>query len=122
MKFTTKLYASIGTILLLISISIVILLNMLEQSMISMHVVVNDLYERTDIASSIKYETANIGRLFREIMDESQNANVTPSVNAWEESNLKIRQAIESLKQKDTQEKNAGINRKVCSTARFISR
>ena len=74
MKFTTKLYVSIGSIILLISISVVILLNMLEQSMINMHVVVNNLYERTDIASSIKYETANLGRLFREIMDEPQNA------------------------------------------------
>ena len=78
MKFTTKLYASIGSILLLISISIVILLNMLEQSMINMHVVVNQLYDRTDTASNIKYETANVGRLFREIMDEPQNESVTP--------------------------------------------
>lgn len=103
MKFTTKLYASIGAILLLVSISVIILLNMLEQSMISMHVVVNDLYERTDIASNIKYETANAGRLFREIMDEPQNEDVTASVNAWEASNLNIRQDISLLKEKDTQ-------------------
>ncbi len=48
MKFTTKLYASIGVILLLISISVVILLNMLEQSMVKMQVVVNELYERIE--------------------------------------------------------------------------
>ena len=103
MKFTTKLYASIGVILLLISISVVILLNMLEQSMVKMQVVVNELYERIEFASDIKYETANVGRAFREIMDEPQNESVTTSVNNWEESNLKIRQGIESLKEKDTQ-------------------
>ncbi len=104
MKFTTKLYASIGSILLLFSIAIILLLNMLEQSMVNMHVVVNQLYDRTDTASNIKYETANVGRLFREIMDEPQNESATPTVNAWEESNLKIRQEIESLKEKDSQE------------------
>ena len=41
-----------------------------------------ELYERTETASNIKYETANIGREFREIMDEPQNESVTTSVNA----------------------------------------
>ncbi len=59
-----------------------------------------------NIASDVKYETANAGRAFREIMDEPQNESATTSVNAWEESNLKIRQGIESLKEKDTQEKS----------------
>ncbi len=67
MKFTTKLYATLGSILLLMSVSVVLLLNLLEQSMIQMHVVVNELYERTEIASDIKFETANMGREFREI-------------------------------------------------------
>lgn len=106
MKFTTKLYASIGSILLLISISVVILMNMLEQSMVNMQVVVDELYERIDIASNIKYETANVGRVFREIMDDSLHKSVTTSGNAWEESNLKIRQEMDSLKEKDTQEKS----------------
>ncbi len=106
MKFTTKLYASIGAILLLISISVVILLNMLEQSMVKMQVVVDELYERIEFASDIKYETANVGRAFREIMDEPQNESATTSVNNWEESNLKIRQGIGSLKEKDTQKKS----------------
>ena len=45
-------------------------MRMLDQSMINMQIVVNDLYARIDIASEIKYETANVGRVFREIMDE----------------------------------------------------
>lgn len=105
MKFTTKVYVTVGSILVLMSISVVILLNLLEKSMVQMHVVVNDLYERTDIAQTIKFESANIGREFREIMDASTNESVTSSVNAWDASNLEIRQNIESLKEKDTQEK-----------------
>lgn len=105
MKFTTKLYASIGSIVLLISMCIVILLNMLEQSVTDMHVIVNDLYERTDIASNLKYETTNLGRLFQEIMSEPQTEGESTSVNAWEESNLKIGQEIEALQERDTQAK-----------------
>ena len=73
MKFKSKLYASIGLIILLISISVVILMRMLDQSMINMQIVVNDLYARIDIASEIKYETTNVGRVFREIMDDQSN-------------------------------------------------
>ncbi|MFJ8244293.1 response regulator [Peribacillus asahii] len=109
MKFTTKLYASIGFILLLISISVVILMNMLEQSIIKMNVVVNELYERIDIASEIKYETANIGRAFREATATPENGNNREALNAWEESNLKIKQGIESLKELDTQEKSLDL-------------
>ena len=105
MKFTTKLYATLGSILLLMSVSVVLLLNLLEQSMIQMHVVVNELYERTEIASDIKFETANMGREFREIINGPKNESVTNSVNTWEASNLRIRQEIEALKEKDTEEK-----------------
>ena len=105
MKFTTKLYATLGSILLLMSVSVVLLLNLLERSMIQMHVVVNELYERTDTASNIRFETANMGREFQEIINGSQNESVTTSVSAWEESNLRIRQEIETLKEKDTEEK-----------------
>ena len=115
MKFTTKLYWSIGSIVLLISISVIILLNMLEQSMINMHLVVNELYERSDNASSIKYETANAGRVFREIMDSQNENNFTTSLNAWEESNLTISQDIESLKEKDTREKTKELIAKYVS-------
>ena len=63
MRFRTKLYMSIGSLLLLISISVVILMNMLEQATVNMNVVVNELYERIEMASTIKYETSNIGRV-----------------------------------------------------------
>ena len=112
MKFKSKLYASIGLIILLISISVVILMRMLDQSMINMQTVVNDLYARIDIASGIKYETANVGRVFREIMDEQSNEGVTKSANAWEESNLKMRHGIESLEEADTQEQSKELMEK----------
>ena len=76
MKFKSKLYASIGLIILLISISVVILMRMLDQSMINMQTVVNDLYARIDIASEVKYETANVGRVFREMMDDQSNEGI----------------------------------------------
>jgi len=73
MKFKTKLYASIGSILILISIIVMILMSMLEQSTVNMHVVVNELSERIKLTSTIKYETANIGREIREITDTQAN-------------------------------------------------
>ena len=112
MKFKSKLYASIGLIILLISISVVFLMRMLDQSMINMQTVVNDLYARIDIASEIKYETSNVGRIFREIMDEQSNEGVTTSVNDWEESNLNMRHGIELLKELDTQEQSIELMEK----------
>jgi two-component system, chemotaxis family, sensor kinase CheA len=106
MKFKSKLYASIGLIILLISISVVILMRMLDQSMLNMQTVVNELYVRIDLASEVKYETANVGRIVREIMDDQSNEGDTTSINAWEESNLKMRQGIELLGEMDTQEQS----------------
>lgn len=106
MKFKTKLYASIGSLLLLISIIVVILMNMLEQSTVNMNVVVNELYERTEMASTIKYETLNIGREAREITTRHSDKAVQAEQNAWEESNTNIQMAIETLEKKDTQEKS----------------
>ena len=112
MKFKSKLYASIGLIILLISISVVILMRLLDQSMINMQTVVNDLYARIDIASEIKYETSNVGRVFREIVDEQSNEGVTTSINDWEESNLKMRHGIELLGEMDTQEQSIELMEK----------
>ena len=81
-------------------------MNMLGQSMVNMQIVVNNLYERIDIATDIKYETANMDKVFRKIMDHQVNESDTTFTNAWEESNLKIRQEIESLKEMDKQEKS----------------
>ena len=112
MKFKSKLYASIGLIILLISISVVILMRMLDQSMINMQIVVNDLYARIDIASEIKYETTNVGRVVREMMDDQSNEGDPTSINAWEESNLKMRKGIESLEEVDTQEQSKELMEK----------
>ncbi|MGM7724121.1 response regulator [Metabacillus sp. Hm71] len=106
MKFRTKLYLSIGSLLLLISIIVVILMNMLEQSTVNMHVVVNELYQRINMASDIKYETANIGRELREITTQHSSDNRQAATNAWEQSHINMQLALESLEKKDTQEES----------------
>jgi two-component system chemotaxis sensor kinase CheA len=106
MKFKTKLYASIGSLLLLISIIVVILMNLLQQSTVNMHVVVNDLYDRIDMASDIKYETSNIGRELREITSTQSSENKQAATNAWEKSHINMQLALESLEKKDTQKKS----------------
>ena len=92
-------------------------MNMLEQSMVNMQMVVNDLYARIDIASDIKYETANMDKVLRKSMDHQANESDTTSINIWEESNLKIRQDMESLKEMDTQEKSHELMEKYTATA-----
>jgi len=72
MKFKTKLYGSIGTIILLISICVVYLMVLLEQSMVNMHVVVNDLYERIEISTDIRSETDVFIRVGKEMIDNSE--------------------------------------------------
>ncbi|MFC0472086.1 ATP-binding protein [Halalkalibacter kiskunsagensis] len=106
MKFKTKLYASIGSILVLISIIVIVLLNMLEQSTVKMHVIVNELNERIDMSSNIKFETANIGRELREITTEQSEESISISMNGWEQSHLNLKLAIESLEKMDAQEKS----------------
>ncbi|WP_428911870.1 response regulator [Niallia sp. Krafla_26] len=104
MKFKTKLYASIGVIILLISISVVYLMNMLEQSMVNMHVVVNDLYERIEISTDIKSETDVFTRVGKEMLDNPSVEIDSTAINNWESSNLQINQRIELLKDKDKQD------------------
>ncbi|WP_332633552.1 response regulator [Halalkalibacter flavus] len=106
MKFRTKLYASIGSILLLISIVVIILLNMLEKSTVEMHVVVNELNDRINMSSDIMYETANIGRELREITAEQSNENFLTRMNGWEQSNVNLKLSLESLEKHDTQQKS----------------
>ncbi|KHF38958.1 response regulator [Halalkalibacter okhensis] len=106
MKFRTKLYASIGSILLLISIVVFILLNMLQQSTVEMHVVVNELNDRINMSSDIMYETANIGRELREITADQSNENFLTRMNGWEQSNVNLKLALESLEKHDTQQKS----------------
>ena len=104
MKFKTKLYGSIGTIILLISICVVYLMVLLEQSMVNMHVVVNDLYERIEISTDIRSETDVFIRVGKEMIDNSEVEIDSTAINNWQSSNLRINQKIELLKDKDKQD------------------
>ncbi len=104
MKFKTKLYASIGAIILLISVSVVYLMNLLEESMVNMHVVVDDLYERIEIATDIKSETDVFTRVGKEMINNPLVEIDSTAINNWESSNLQINQRIELLKDKDKQD------------------
>ena len=104
MKFKTKLYGSIGTIILLISICVVYLMVLLEQSMVNMHVVVNDLYERIEISADIRSETDVFIRVGKEMIDNSEVEIDSTAINNWQSSNLRINQKIELLKDKDKQD------------------
>ncbi|WP_394239042.1 response regulator [Niallia oryzisoli] len=103
MKFRTKLYTSIGLIILLISISVIYLMNMLEQSMVNMHVVVNDLYARIDIADQIKNDTEQSNEMGLDIIEDQLFEDQT-LLNNWESANLRISKNIELLKEMDKQE------------------
>ncbi|MFC0560336.1 response regulator [Halalkalibacter alkalisediminis] len=106
MKFRTKLYTSLGSILIIIAIIVVVLLNLLEQSTVNMHVLVQELNERIDMSADIKYETANIGRQLKETTTDSTGTINKSVLNAWEESHVNLKLATESLEKKDTQEKS----------------
>ncbi|WP_307195700.1 response regulator [Neobacillus niacini] len=106
MKFRTKLYTSIGSLLLFITIIVVILMNMLEQSTVKMNVVISELNERIEIASTIKEETSLIsGVLNTMLRDRGETINLD-LLNAWENSNSNLQVAIDALEKRDTQEKS----------------
>ncbi|MFL6557853.1 MAG: GAF domain-containing protein, partial [Bacillus sp. (in: firmicutes)] len=106
MKFTTKLYTSIGSLLVLFFIIAIILMNMLEQTTVNMNVVVNDLNERIEMASDIKYESSRLGlELSSMLTDRRDDTNVN-ATNLWEDSQTNLQSSIESLKKKDKQEKS----------------
>ena len=106
MKFTTKLYTSIGSLLLLFFIIAVILMNMLEQTTVNMNVVVNDLNERIEKASDIKYETSRIGLELSSMLSDHGNGIDLNATNSWEDSHTNLHVAIESLEKMDKQEKS----------------
>ena len=106
MRFRTKLYTSIGSLLLFITIIVVILMNMLEQSTVKMNVVINDLNERIEIASTMKEETSTITKELHTMLKERGEAIPSDSLNAWENSNSNLQMAMASLEKKDTQEKS----------------
>ncbi|PFP29285.1 hypothetical protein COJ96_11525 [Bacillus sp. AFS073361] len=106
MKFKTKLYTSIGSLLVLFFIIAVILMNMLKQTTVNMNIVVNDLNERIEMASEIKYETSRIGLELTSMLTVRGNDTQLDAANSWEDSHTKLQSAIESLEKMDKQEKS----------------
>ncbi|WHY65099.1 response regulator [Neobacillus sp. SuZ13] len=106
MKFKTKLYTSIGSLLLLFFIIAIILMNMLKQTTVNMNVVVNDLNERIEMASEIKYETSRIGLELTSILTVHGNDIQLDTTNSWEDSHTNLQSAIDSLEKMDKQEKS----------------
>jgi two-component system, chemotaxis family, sensor kinase CheA len=106
MRFRTKLYTSIGSLLLFITIIVMILMNMLEQSTVKMNVVINDLNERIEIASTIKDETSITSKVLNTMLNERGEEINSDLLNAWGNSNSNLQVAIDALEKKDTQEKS----------------
>lgn len=106
MKFITKLYTSIGALLLMFFIIAVILMNMLERATVNMSVVVNDLNERIELASEIKYETSRIAVQLNGLLNDRGDEIHSIAANSWEESQMKLQDSIESLENMDKQEKS----------------
>jgi two-component system, chemotaxis family, sensor kinase CheA len=106
MRFRTKLYASIGSLLLFITIIVMILMNMLEQSTVKMNVVINDLNEKIEIASTIKDKTSSISKILTTILNDRGESINSDLLKAWENSNSDLQVAIASLEKKDSQEKS----------------
>ncbi|WHY03245.1 response regulator [Neobacillus sp. DY30] len=106
MRFRTKLYTSIGSLLLFITIIVMILMNMLEQSTVKMNVVINDLNERIEMASTIKDEVSVTSSVLNTILKDRGETINSDLLNAWENSNSNLQLAIQSLEKKDSQEKS----------------
>ena len=79
---------------------------MLEQSTVKMNVVINDLNERIEIASTIKDETAIISKVLNTILNDREGEINSDLLNAWGNSNSNLQVAIDSLERRDTQEKS----------------
>ncbi|MCM2532937.1 hypothetical protein NDK43_11725 [Neobacillus pocheonensis] len=109
MKFKTKLYTSIGSLLLLFFIIAIILMKMLEQTTVNMNVVINDLNDRIEMASTIKDETSRIGLELSSMVTNRGDAIHLMATNNWEDSHTKLQEAIDSLEQKDTEVKSQAL-------------
>lgn len=79
---------------------------MLEQSTVKMNVVINDLNERIEIASTIKDETSLSSNVLTAMLNNLDEEIDIDLMNAWENSNSSLQIAIEALEKKDTQEKS----------------
>ena len=83
MKFKTKLYIGLGSILASIIILVVILLNMLNQQTVKMNIVVNELSGRIKLTSTIQYEISNMGRVISEISSSLPEELRLQKSNEW---------------------------------------
>ncbi|KGM45094.1 ATP-binding protein [Neobacillus niacini] len=106
MRFRTKLYASIGSLLLFITIIVMILMNMLEQSTVKMNVVISDLNERIEVASTIKEEVSVTSSVLTTMLKDRGGKINADLLNTWESSNSNLQVAINLLEKKDTQDKS----------------
>ncbi|MED3563549.1 GAF domain-containing protein, partial [Bacillus xiapuensis] len=105
MKFKTKLYTSIGSLLLLFFIIALVLMNMLEQTIVNLNLVVNDLNERIEMSSDIKFETSRVGLEISSALTDQHQAIYAAAQNDWEDSQTTITESIGALKKRDTDKK-----------------
>ncbi|WP_141433798.1 response regulator [Bacillus sp. 03113] len=109
MKFKTKLFSGLGSILILTTILLVILLNMINQLTVNMSVVISELTERIKLASTVQYEINNMGRELMEISSNPPNDILPQIINNWEQSRNNINSSIDALKEKDTRKQSQEI-------------
>ncbi|MFC3885628.1 response regulator [Bacillus songklensis] len=112
MKFTTKLYAGLGSILVLALILLAILMNMLNQQTVKVNLVVKELSERVRMTSIIQYEMLNLDRELIELTSNPPEDLVQKINNDIEQSKLNIRTAVDSLEKADTREKSQELIQK----------
>ncbi|OIK16152.1 hypothetical protein BIV60_05780 [Bacillus sp. MUM 116] len=105
MKFKTKLYTSIGSLLLLFFILALVLMNMLEQTIVNLNLVVNDLNERIEMSSDIKFETSRVGLELSSALTDQHQAIYAAAQNDWEDSQTTITESLGALKKRDTDKK-----------------
>ncbi|RBW70928.1 response regulator [Bacillus taeanensis] len=106
MKFKTKLYVGLGSILAFTALLVFILLYMLNQLSVNMNSVVNDMYERVKLTAILQNETNNMGRELREIASDPPDHILPTIVNEWEESHLNIKSSVDFLEKMDKREKS----------------
>lgn len=79
---------------------------MLKQTTVNMNVVINDLNERIEMATEIKYETSRLGLELTSMLTVHGNDIQLNATNSWEKSHTNLQSAIESLEKMDKQEKS----------------
>lgn len=113
MKFKTKLLVGLGSILVIMTVLVVILLNLINQLTVNMSVVVGGLSERMQMASTIQYEINSMGRQLREMAGNPPEDVVPQIINDWEKSRVNVKASIESLKEEDNRKKSQELMTKL---------